>query len=172
MWKYFEIEVTVLEMRNDCDVFPHVYHVCPKANGSMIFLVSRNGHMMREKPTTSTSATNRLDWFSEVESDRVIAYSAVNWKRRIEVMEGTCRDLIPCGNCGLTTKAGLTQLRVGTWTASSAIGQDAEVYPNVSLDGRRAAIGRQRDGVNPGKGKSGMLDAASATFSGFFDFSG
>ena len=46
IWMYLESGSPVLEIQSDIDVFPHVYHACPAANESMIFHVSRNGHMI------------------------------------------------------------------------------------------------------------------------------
>ena len=37
------------------------------------------------------------------------------------------------------------------------------VYANLSIDGRKSVIGRQRGGVNHGTGKSGMADPAAPT---------
>lgn len=112
IWKYLPIEVTVMEMRNDIDVFSHVYAAWQTANGPMISRVARNGHMMRGKPKSSTSASYWRGWFRKVDNDRVVTHSAVNWKHRLDVMEGTCRDLIQCGRWVLTAKAGLAKLSV------------------------------------------------------------
>ena len=60
-------------------------------------------------------------------------------------------------------KAGLAQLSVGTWATSSASGRGAKVYPNVSIDGRKTSIGRQRGGIAHGTGRSGMAGATSPT---------
>ena len=95
IWKYLATEVTVLEIQNDSDVFPHVRPACPTANESMIFPVARNGHMVWGKPTSSTSAASWSDWLIKVNNEPVITRSAVNWAHRLEVMEGTCHDLSP-----------------------------------------------------------------------------
>ena len=58
IWKYLAIEVTALEVQNGADVFLHTYTACPTAGDSMIFLISRKGHMMWGKPTYSTTAAN------------------------------------------------------------------------------------------------------------------
>ena len=43
-------------------------------------------------------------------------------------------------------------------------GQEAKVYPNVSIDGRQAVIERHRAGAAHGNGNSGMADVASSSF--------
>ena len=58
IWEYLAIEVAALGIQNGAEISPHVYPACPTADESMIFLVSRNGHSMWGKPTSSTSATN------------------------------------------------------------------------------------------------------------------
>ena len=60
-------------------------------------------------------------------------------------------------------KTGFRQLSLETWATDAAIGREAKVYSNVSIDGRLAATGRQRAGIAHGTGRSGAAEATSPT---------
>ena len=124
--------------------------------------MARNGHTIWGLPPSSTTATYWRDWFCKVDNRRVVTRPVVNWKRRLEVTEGTCRDFIPRGHCGLTIKAGFNRLGYkhggicGEWIRSKGLSQRA-------TRGRQSVIGRRRVGIIHGGGNSGAVDAASSS---------
>ena len=65
------IEMAVLDVQFDTEVYFHSYSACQAADEPMDSLVARNGHMMWAKPTSATTATNWRDWIIKVDNDRV-----------------------------------------------------------------------------------------------------